>query len=253
MATPGKGADGPTVKIKLHVDSTKRSSPQWSMPERFYTRVEKKAQEGEVVEPLAMSPGPGAYGRPNINTRFRSVPNVAMTGSVRETSKKYAGADPGPGSYTPFDPRRKKTSYSFGSEARIPKDANAREGHGPADPFKYNKGKKLDAPGKSFLGRGFEGSKRALSTPGPGAYKPNFVQTELAEPKWSPGSGPRSNWQGTNSNPPPWHYKLPRTTMGPQATMPTPATYAFTSRRKPVRADSVPAGYVTFSQFGATS
>lgn len=235
------------MKVQVYVDSTVRSAPKFSMGGRFYDKVEKAKHEGETIAAPPAPPGPGHYGRPSVNTRFRSTPTVNLAGSERETARKFAGA-PGPTDYTPFDPNQKKISYGFGSEARIPKDRN-REGHSPADPFKWAKSRPLDAPGKTMAGRG-AGGKRSQSMPGPGAYKPNFTQTEIAEPKWGPGTGGRSNWQGMNKNPPPWHYKTPRSSMGPTQTMPTPLTYSFTSRRKPVRADSVPAGYATFSQFG---
>lgn len=248
MPNQPKGSDdNPTVKIKIYSDSTKRSHPQWSMSERFYTKAEKAKQVGEHMDEVQNAPGPGKYGVPSTQHRFQKVPNVFMAHSQRETARKFAGA-PGPGSYTPYDPNEKKIVFGFGSASRIPKDRN-KEGHEPKDPFKYCKSKDLDATGKTMAGRG-SGGRRTLEEPGPGAYKPNFVQTEPAEPRWGAGTGGRSNWQGVNKNPPPWHYKgLPASTLGQNATSQSSPSFSLVGRKKPLRGDNYPSPFADFSQF----
>mmetsp|Transcript_10492 Transcript_10492/g.29160 ORF Transcript_10492/g.29160 Transcript_10492/m.29160 type:complete len:226 (-) Transcript_10492:69-746(-) len=224
-----------SLKVKLHSSSTCRSSPQWS----FTSRLKDSSDEG--------APGPGKYGAPSVQEKYRSSPSCSFGTSVRETNKKFAGL-PGPGTHTPFDPNLTSPMWGFGSAARIPKTKDT----GAPAPGKYKLPGAIQTRNMTMGGRHAGRQKRSSSMPGPGAYMPSYDQVESCPGRVSMGSESRekASFTKTSSDAPgPGNYKAMEELGGNIVTRSCP-NFTMSSRRRPAKSDATPGPCLTvYSQF----
>jgi len=181
------------------------------------------------------APGPGKYGVPNIDERFKKTPTFSFGTSTRPGEKKYAGL-PGPGVYTPVDPNQLSPKWSMGSAARIPTQKPKK---GP-DPGAYKVSQPLLSKQFTLAGR-FPGKKYTHTIPGPGTYEPDFKQVHE-----SPGTillnmqeEKSLTFKVRNDNPAPGTYP-PLKELGGNIAIRSCPNFSMYGRRKPPKADATP-------------
>mmetsp|Transcript_94306 Transcript_94306/g.219126 ORF Transcript_94306/g.219126 Transcript_94306/m.219126 type:complete len:230 (+) Transcript_94306:166-855(+) len=224
------------VKVKLDTSSTNRSAPQWTLKGRLKDSTYERA------------PGPGKYGCPSVNERFRSSPSFGFGTSQREFTKKFGGL-PGPGAHTPVDPNQTSPMWGFGSGNRLP----AYKDRGTPAPGKYELKGAMESRSMTLGGRhAGRGKKRPSSVPGPGAYRPLYDQVEDAPGRVAMGGSSREKGSFADTKtcaPGPGTYPLLKELGGNITTRSCPS-FSFTSRRRPPRSDATPGPcFTNYSQF----
>jgi hypothetical protein len=221
-------------KISITQCSTVRSPPKYSLKGR---ERERSADES--------APGPGKYGVPNIDEKFRRSCSFSFGSSSRLGDKKWAGL-PGPGTYTAVDPNAQGPMFGFGSAARIPK---AKERKTP-DPGEYKIFKPL-ASGQITLAGKRTGQKFLHSVPGPGSYDPDFKPTQpaLPVPLLNMGEEKSLTFKVRSETPAPGTYPALKELGGNITTQSSPS-FSMYGRRKPPPADTTPGPtYPHYTQF----
>mmetsp|Transcript_1103 Transcript_1103/g.2384 ORF Transcript_1103/g.2384 Transcript_1103/m.2384 type:complete len:228 (-) Transcript_1103:101-784(-) len=225
-----------SAKVKVHSLSTCRSTPQWS----FSGKKQEKLGDSSV-------PGPGKYGVPSVNEKYKSSPSFGFGSSQREFTKKFTGL-PGPGTHTPFDPNQTSPMWGFGSGSRIPMTKET----GVPAPGKYNLPSSLEKKTVSLGGKR-QGPKPKSNMPGPGAYMPQYEQVESTPARLLLNSTENREKTSFTRNyscaPGPGSYPLMKEIGGNVCTRSCPS-FSFSSRRKPARSDSTPGPcFTVYSQF----
>mmetsp|Transcript_96277 Transcript_96277/g.171015 ORF Transcript_96277/g.171015 Transcript_96277/m.171015 type:complete len:229 (-) Transcript_96277:141-827(-) len=209
-------------KVNLNHSSMNRRSPQFSLggkPKDFKTN--------EAV------PGPGKYGVPNTDNRYRRTLSVSFGSAARISDKKWSGGAPGPGAYSPYDPNQGSPFYGFGSAERLPKK---KETTSPS-PGQYKLGSSFSKMSCAF-GAKPEGKLIASTVPGPGTYGvPDDRQTIKAAPAIPFGSEERLKTLRPPDGPGPGQYPLLNELGGNVTTHISPA-YSMKARRPAPRNDS---------------
>ncbi|CAJ1332896.1 unnamed protein product [Effrenium voratum] len=210
-------------KVKINSLSTCRSAPQFSIKSRY-----------EVKDKDEAAPGPGKYGVPSCDVKFRRTLDINFGSSKRLTDKKWKGAAPGPGAYTPFMSNQMGRTCSFGTGPRLPKQ---KEVDGPP-PGNYPLKSSLSSKAVYFAGKP-EGQPGKGKSPDPGAYKVNMGQVYKTQPVPFFGSESREKAllkTAGGGAPGPGHYPLLQELGGNVTTTISPS-FSFQSRRKPPRSD----------------
>ncbi|CAL1153974.1 unnamed protein product, partial [Cladocopium goreaui] len=210
------------AKVKMNALSTCRSAPEVSFKARY---KERDADEA--------APGPGKYGVPSCDVKYRRTLDVSFGASSRLMNKKWSGGAPGPGAYTPFMPNQSGRTCSFGTGPRLPK---AKETDGPP-PGNYPLRSSLNTKAVYFAGKP-EGKEGTGKSPDPGAYKLNMTQVYKTQPVPFFGSESREKalMKPSNGAPGPGHYPLMKELGGNVTTRISPS-FSFQGRRKPPRSD----------------
>mmetsp|Transcript_43734 Transcript_43734/g.81607 ORF Transcript_43734/g.81607 Transcript_43734/m.81607 type:complete len:228 (+) Transcript_43734:81-764(+) len=209
-------------KVKIKALSTCRSAPEFS----FKSRVPVKDKD-------EAAPGPGKYGVPSCDVKFRRTLDICFGSSSRLTNKKWAGGAPGPGAYTPFMPSQSGRSCSFGTGPRLPKKKDM----GGPPPGNYPIQSSLSGKAVYFAGKP-EGKASLGKSPDPGAYKANFGQVYRTDPVPFFGSESREKalLKAGNDAPGPGAYEL-LPELGGNVTTTFRPSFSFQGRRKPPRND----------------
>ena len=210
------------AKVKMNALSTCRSAPEVSFKARYQ---EPPADEA--------APGPGKYGTPSCDVKYRRTLDVSFGASSRLMNKKWSGGAPGPGAYSPFMPNQSGRTCSFGTGPRLPK---AKETDGPP-PGNYPLRSSLNTKAVYFAGKP-EGKAGTGKSPDPGAYKLNMTQVYKTQPVPFFGSESREKalMKPSNGAPGPGHYPLMNELGGNVTTRISPS-FSFQGRRKPPRSD----------------
>jgi len=227
-------ANSPLNKINISQCSTVRSSPKISLAGRSPDR-----------KPDESAPGPGKYGVPNIDEKFKRSASFSFGSSTRAGEKKWAGL-PGPGTFTPVDPNQTSPMYGFGGAKRIPE---AKRSKGP-DPGDYKVNKQLLSRQFTLAGR-HAGKKFTHSVPGPGSYKPDFapVQDALPTPVLNLSEEKSLTFKVRHENPAPGTYP-PLKELGGNIAIRSCPNFSMYGRRKPIPADATPGPvYPHYTQF----
>lgn len=214
-----------TKKIACHVDSTKVLPPRWSLAGKPVTKLSEAA------------PGPGKYGLPSVEEKFKRMPSTCFGTSVRENDGKKWKGSPGPGAYTPFDPNQTSPLFGFGSAARIPKKKDP----GYPDPGGYKTASAMD-PNKACSLGGRRVGKRASSMPGPGAYDADYRQVYDEPARLVIGVADRDKgafYQSYSCAPAPGTY-VPLKELGGNVATKSCPNFSFKSKRRPGKCDSTP-------------
>lgn len=179
--------------------SNVKKQPKWSL--------QGKAKEHRP----STTPGPGAYS--SSTPAFPSSPKFGFGTSPRD--KMNASAVPGPGQYTPHDPRNVSSQAGFGTSAR--KNAPLVTVPGPGA-YSLNSSMGADTPKYSAAPR--RSDRAGAGTPGPGAYQPSdkFSAEVRADPKWGFGTCPRDNPKNSQA-PGPGTYSSLSNSSGPAYSM----------------------------------
>mmetsp|Transcript_43631 Transcript_43631/g.112754 ORF Transcript_43631/g.112754 Transcript_43631/m.112754 type:complete len:323 (-) Transcript_43631:76-1044(-) len=126
------------------------------------------------------APGPGRYGVPSVEEKYKAQPCFTFGAGGRPMAKEVnkderRGRQPGPGAYMPFESfgSSKSGGFGFGTAAKIP----VKKPMQAPDPGAYKTEASTLIKRQVSLGAKRIG-KRSLSMPGPGAYMPQFSQTE---------------------------------------------------------------------------
>mmetsp|Transcript_33305 Transcript_33305/g.72711 ORF Transcript_33305/g.72711 Transcript_33305/m.72711 type:complete len:225 (-) Transcript_33305:57-731(-) len=223
-----------TTVVKIYADSTCRSSPKWSIHGRG-----EGSDKGEIV------PGPGKYGAPSVEEKFRRSSSYCFSSSVREGQRNFpTGTLPGPGTYCPDDPNQTSERWAFGTCSRMPKQKVAKS----PDPGTYDIRRRLTDKSVT-IGTRREG-KRNYLIPGPGFYTAGHAQTTTSEPRWVFGNEKRDIFGKEKKTPGPGSYETTKGLGGTAATTRSSPTFSMSSRRRPVRSDVTPGPTIIHSQFG---
>eukprot|EP00930_Biecheleria_cincta_P032438 TRINITY_DN22512_c0_g2_i1.p1 TRINITY_DN22512_c0_g2~~TRINITY_DN22512_c0_g2_i1.p1 ORF type:complete len:232 (-),score=29.23 TRINITY_DN22512_c0_g2_i1:32-727(-) len=228
------------AKVKLTSLSTNRSAPTFSMTGRHKERLGDEAV-----------PGPGKYGTPNVDHKFKKVTNVSFGSSVRVNDKKWKDGAPGPGAYSPFDPNQGTAMWGFGTQDRLPK----KKAIVSPPPGTYQMPSSLTKRACTFAGKP-EGKPDLSQGPSPGSYAPNWNQVVRSVSNVNFGSEKRENaatFKSLSDAPGPGNYPVLNELGGNITTHISPA-YTMTSRRKPPRNDSDLSpgpSFTQISQFGS--
>lgn len=201
-----------------------------------------KEAEGRVVVDVQRhpdrAPGPGRYGAPNIDCKYKTMPAFSWgedgRASFKEINKdERRGRIPGPGSYTVVSSINKKGGFGFGSASRIP---SAKVQKGP-EPGTYDTARST-LTNRTVSLAGKRSGKRSTSMPGPGAYTPDYAFMEksagtillnLAEARMPPPTEVAL----AHRPPGPGHYPVMKE-LGGNAVTHKPASYSLGARRKPL-------------------
>lgn len=170
------------------------------------------------------APGPGAYPITSVDktTKYMTPPTFVFGSSNRDA--KFGHKNPGPGTYTPFDPNMTTPKFGFGTAGRGVTSRRA----GTPGPGTYDQQRGNDGPRFTAAGRRSYDSK-APPMPGPGAYKPNADAAYECGPKWGFGSSVRSGMPTTLA-PGPGTYSL-GSTLGGAPHIPSAPKYSMKPRR----------------------
>jgi len=233
--------------VSLNCLSTTRSCPKITLTGR-----QDGKEKGETV------PGPGKYGAPSVDVKYKKQANVMFGSSVRAMDKKYKG-QPGPGAYTPYDPNdpgftpgsMSTPAFGFGTASRLP----TRKPQKSPDPGHYDIRGKLPERMISLGGR--RESNKSSSMPGPGQYAGAALDrawkvSQAEDPSFGFGSGLRPPLAGpdTKMPGPGTYYKDAAVKAFMHENGPSPPNFSLYSRRRPVRADATPGPNVPhFTQF----
>jgi len=218
-------------EINLNSQSTYKSAPRWSIPNRVPPRELGKGM-----------PGPGNYNNTNPEKdKFSTNPKWSIASGMRD-GKEWA-TFPGPGQYTPaMCDRTMLPKWSSGSETRL-HEIKQRGGPGPGA---YETRGNLEGLQFSVCSRPEAGARRS-GTPGPGSYKPSFDQIFHSPCKPSFGSSNRSEL-AQSKTPGPGQYELPTTLCGNFATR-SSAKYSIAGKYRSPGTDQTPGPGASATQF----
>lgn len=220
-------------QIVMTSQSVHKSAPKWSMCPRARGK-----------EAGSTAPGPGAYGftAPDKD-KFSRTPSFGFGTSSRD-GKSFRGI-PGPGAYTPLDPRFQSTKVAIGSEPRL---GAIRRSQTPG-PGTYDTRGNMEGLQKSFSARldGGAMGKRS-NTPAPGNYNVAHSQTEETTARWGFGTSSRPELLGPSKSPGPGTYEY-MTALGGSAVTANCPKYTLKPRRNPLKSTETPGPAAPYTQF----
>jgi len=154
--------------------SSVKTSPKWTF--------RGKPGSFRTVE----TPGPGAYGSLSPSkARFVGNPSYGFGTSPREGNRPQTA--PGPGQYSPADPRAVSSKYGFGTSGRQKQGRPSNPGPGA-----YTHNAPMGSEGPKYSAAPRREGKRVPDVPGPGAYQSTEATiSALQQPKYGFGTSPR--------------------------------------------------------------
>lgn len=202
-----------------------------------------KESEGRVVIDVTRNadgaPGPGRYGAPSVDNKFKTMPAFTWgedgRASFKEINKdERRGRIPGPGSYTVVSSINKKGGFGFGSASRIPTTKEVKKW---PEPGTYDTARST-LTNRTVSLAGKRSGKRSTSMPGPGAYTPDYgfmeksagtILLDTAEKRMPPPTEVAL----AHRPPGPGAYPVMKE-LGGNAVTHRPAKYSLGARRKPL-------------------
>jgi len=209
--------------VNLCASTAFRNTPKYSFTSSSTTAKDK----------VKTCPGPGQYAQlPSDKDKFTRTPSWSMGGSTRDG--KAWGAMPGPGAYSPENPKFVSPKWAFSTDSRL---KNSKRSTTPG-PGNYELKSTLQGKDTSIASK--PEFRLRSGTPGPGAYNACYDSSSSFESAPKVGFGnAKTPKMASSKSPGPGNYEIPTTLIG-NITMKTPCAYSIKGRYDPPKADQTP-------------